>query len=77
METNPYVSDMLAREHRQQLLREAEQMRLIACSCQPVEDRGGARRVVRHTVWSFGRSLVLLGLWLERIEQRDILQYHK
>lgn len=66
MGTNPYLSDMLTAEHRQQIQREAEQRRLIAQLC---PQKKGAGRVGRRAVWKMGKALVLLGLWLEQIDQ--------
>ncbi len=59
-----YMHEKLADEHRQELLHEAGQRRLVT----HVSYRSG---IGRHAIARFGAFLVTLGMWLERAEQYE------
>ena len=59
-----YMHEKLAEEHRQKLLHEAEQRRLVAHM--PHRSNTG-----RHAIARFGAFLVTMGMWLERVERHE------
>ena len=59
-----YMCEKLAEEHRQELLHEAEQRRLVA----HIPHRSN---MARHTIARLGAFLITVGMWLERIEQHE------
>ena len=59
-----YMHEKLAEEHRQELLHEAEQRRLVAHLPQ-------RSSIGRHAIACFGAFLVTVGMWLERAEQHE------
>ncbi len=63
---NYYLHEKLAEAHRAELLREAEQQRLVAASLPP--RRPGT---VRLAVGRMGTLLVGLGTWMKQVEQRS------
>ena len=65
MGMNPYIQDQMLAERRQAVVNEMERARMIAALAQ---DQPG---VGRRTIGKVGRSLVVLGLWLERAEQSN------
>jgi hypothetical protein len=60
---NPYLSEKVAQAHREDLLREAEQLRLLARLSRP------SRSVSRRAVGKLGMLLLSLGARLKRFEQ--------
>ncbi len=66
MTTNPYIREKLLEAHRQELLREREQQRLVNLSSPHHKSVG------RHTIAQCGAFLVVVGTWLERFEQQEV-----
>lgn len=58
---NMYLYEQLHAARQQELQREIEQMHMLASLPR--------RRVAKHAIARFGALLVVLGLWLKRIEQ--------
>jgi hypothetical protein len=62
---NPYIQDQMLAERRQAVASEMEQARMIAALSQ------GRPGIGRRAIAGLGKSLVVLGLWLERAEQSN------
>ncbi len=60
-----YMCEKLAEEHRQGMLHEAEQRRLIA----HMPHRSS---IARHIIARVGAFLITVGMWLEQVERRDV-----
>ena len=60
-----HMYEKLAEEHRQELLHEAEQRRLMA----HLPSRSG---LGRHVIARLGAFLVTVGMWLERVERPEL-----
>lgn len=59
-----YIREKLAEEHRQGLLHEAEQRRLMA----HIPHRSN---MARYTIARLGAFLITVGMWLKQVEQRE------
>jgi hypothetical protein len=60
-----YMCEKLAEEHRQELLHEAEQRRLVA----HIPHRSN---MARHTIARLGAFLITVGMWLKQVERREV-----
>jgi|GraSoiStandDraft_8_1057269.scaffolds.fasta_scaffold114578_3 hypothetical protein len=60
-----YMREKLAEEHRQEMLHEAEQRRLVA----HIPHRSN---MARHTIARLGAFLITVGMWLEQVERREV-----
>jgi hypothetical protein len=69
MKTNLDVRTSLYAQRERELLQEAERMRLARLA-------HPQRRIGRHAVACLGRWLVVLGMWLERIERPEQREKH-
>ena len=60
-----YMCEKLAEEHRQEMLHEAEQRRLIA-------HMPHRRNTARHTIARLGTFLIAMGMWLKQVERPEV-----
>ncbi len=60
-----YMCEKLAEEHRQEMLHEAEQRRLVA----HIPHRSN---MARHTIARLGAFLITVGMWLKQVERREV-----
>jgi hypothetical protein len=65
---HPYIYEKLVASHHAQIQREMQQIRILAYARQ-------RRSLVRFTVGSLGRALIVLGSYMQRTEQQKEVSF--